>query len=121
MVTIRLICYFSVWVRTAREFSGAIDRGTDSLTGVIQSEFGDIEAQGKRLQSPLVGDWRLDISSERRDYAQRLRAPNKTPLHSSGLLSVSTASGCIDHPQMACFTFLGRQKTARFRCDNSFC
>ena len=51
-----------------------IDRGgTDSLTGVIQSDFGDIEAQGKRIQSPPVGDWPPDISSERRNYAQRLR------------------------------------------------
>ena len=50
-----------------------------------------------------------------------LGAPSKMTLHSNGLFPVWTASGCIDHPQMACFAFLASQKIARFRCNDSFC
>ena len=42
-------------------------------------------------------------------------------LHSNGLFRVWTASGCIDHPQMACFAFLARDENARFQCYDSFC
>ena len=49
-----------------------------------------------------------------------LRAPNKLNLHSSGLFSLWTASGSIDHPRMACFAFLARGKNARSRCDDHF-
>ena len=39
-------------------------------------------------------------------------------LHSSGLFSLWTASGSIDHPRMACLAFLARGKKARSRCDD---
>ena len=41
-------------------------------------------------------------------------------LHSSGLFSLWTASGSIDHPRMACFAFLARGKNAPSRCDDHF-
>ena len=47
----------------------------------------------------------------------RLRAPNKMNLHSNSLFYFWTASGCIDHPRMACFAFLARSKNAHSRCD----
>ncbi|MBN2316780.1 MAG: hypothetical protein JXM79_22825, partial [Sedimentisphaerales bacterium] len=46
-------------------FEGAIDRETDTLSGVIKSEMGDIQAEGKRIGGPLIGDWNLEIESER--------------------------------------------------------
>jgi hypothetical protein len=42
-------------------------------------------------------------------------------LHSNGFFRVWTASGCIDHHRMACFAFLARRESARFRCYDSFC
>ena len=56
-----------------------------------------------------------------RQVQKQLRAPNKMTLHSSGLFGLWTASGHIDHLQMACFVFLGRGKNARSRCNDSFC
>ena len=49
-----------------------------------------------------------------------IRAPNKMNLHSNGLFGLWTASGSIDHPWMACFAFLARDKTAHSRCDAHF-
>ena len=51
---------------------------------------------------------------------KRLRAPIKMNLHSHGLFSLWTASGSIDHPRMACFTLLAREKNAHARCDAHF-
>ena len=43
----------------------------------------------------------------------RLAHLRKMNLHSSGLFSLRTASGSIDHPRMARFAFLARGKNAR--------
>jgi hypothetical protein len=54
-------------------FEGTIDRQTDTLSGMIKSEMGDIQAEGKRIGNALIGDWKLEIASERGARTQRLR------------------------------------------------
>ena len=55
-------------------FEGSIDRETDTLSGVIRmAEIGEIQAEGKRIGGPLIGDWNLEIASERGTRNQRLR------------------------------------------------
>ena len=52
-------------------FEGTI-RG-DTLSGVISSEMGEVQAEGKLTGAPLIGTWNLDIESERGTRKQRLR------------------------------------------------
>lgn len=54
-------------------FEGTIQRGTDTLSGVIKSERGEITAEGKRIGAALIGTWDLDMESERGPRKQRLR------------------------------------------------
>jgi hypothetical protein len=51
-------------------FEGNI-RG-DTLTGTFKSERGEIKAEGKLIGAPLIGNWNLDIESERGPRKQRL-------------------------------------------------
>ncbi len=70
------------------------------------------------------------LTGKLEESLHRLRAPNKMSLHSSGLFSLWTASGSINHPRLACFhlrqgycgqvAFLARGKNARSRCDDHF-
>ncbi len=52
-------------------FEGTI-RG-DTLSGVIKSEMGEVQAEGKLIGAPIIGTWNLDIESERGTRKQRLR------------------------------------------------
>jgi len=51
-------------------FEGTIQG--DSLTGVIKSEMGEVQAEGKLIGAPLIGTWNLDIESEQGTRKQRL-------------------------------------------------
>jgi len=52
-------------------FEGTVRR--DTLIGVIKSERGEITAEGKRIGASLIGNWNLEITSERGSRKQRLR------------------------------------------------
>ena len=70
-----------------------------------------IDAVVRELE--IIGEAANQISDD-------LRAPSKMNLHSNGSFCFWTASGSIDHPQMACFAFLARNRIARSRCDDHF-
>ena len=53
-------------------FEGSIDRQTDTLSGVMKSESGEIKVEGKRIGTPVIGTWDLDLKSERGERKQRL-------------------------------------------------
>ena len=53
-------------------FEGTIGRETDTLSGVIKSERGEMKAEGKRTGTPLIGIWNLEATSERGSRKQRL-------------------------------------------------
>ena len=59
----------SQWEAT---FEGTVERGTDTLSGVIKSEGGEITVEGKRIGAPLIGTWNLEVTSERGSGKQRL-------------------------------------------------
>ncbi|MHC4949829.1 MAG: hypothetical protein ACYTEU_02410 [Planctomycetota bacterium] len=43
------------------------------LTGVFKSERGEIVAEGKRIGGALIGNWNLEVTSERGSRQQRLK------------------------------------------------
>lgn len=53
-------------------FEGTIDRETDTLTGALKSDRGEMAAAGKRAGSPLIGTWVLESTSDRGTRKQRL-------------------------------------------------
>ena len=53
------------------EFTGTVDWQTDSLSGVITSDWGEMPAQGKRVNADLIGTWDLDITADQFNYKQR--------------------------------------------------
>ncbi|MHC4117708.1 MAG: hypothetical protein ACYSWO_09395 [Planctomycetota bacterium] len=54
-------------------FEGTIDRQTDTLTGTLKSNRGQMAAVGKRAGAPLIGTWILESTSDRGTRKQRLR------------------------------------------------
>ena len=54
-------------------FEGNIQWQTDTLSGVIKSERGEITAEGKRIGAALIGNWNLEVTSERGSRKQRLK------------------------------------------------
>jgi hypothetical protein len=52
-------------------FEGTVRR--DTLSGVFKSERGEIAAEGKRIGASLIGNWNLEITSERGSRKQRLK------------------------------------------------
>ncbi|MBC8218692.1 MAG: hypothetical protein H8E73_09530 [Planctomycetes bacterium] len=65
-------------------FEGTIQRETDTLTGTLKSNRGEIEAVGKRAGTPLIGTWILESTSERGTRKQRLRInPDMSGLYGS--------------------------------------
>jgi hypothetical protein len=52
-------------------FEGTIKNHT--LSGVIKSDRGDIQVEGKRIGAPIVGLWELDITSDWGSWKQLLR------------------------------------------------
>ncbi len=53
-------------------FEGNIQRD-NTLSGMIKSERGEIEVQGKLIGGSLIGTWNLEVASERGTRKQRLR------------------------------------------------
>jgi len=65
-------------------FEGTIQRETDTLTGTLKSNRGEIEAVGKRAGTALIGTWILESTSERGTRKQRLRVnPDMSGLYGS--------------------------------------
>jgi len=54
-------------------FEGTVQRETDTLSGVIKSERGEITAEGKRIGAALIGIWNLELTSEQGSGKQRQR------------------------------------------------
>jgi hypothetical protein len=52
-------------------FEGTIQR--DTLSGVFKSDRGELTAEGKLIGGFLIGDWNLEITSERGTRQQRLK------------------------------------------------
>jgi len=80
-------------------FAGTIDRETDTLSGVINmSEMGEIQAEGKRIGGPLIGDWNLEIASERGTRNQRLRVnPDMSGLYGAlPIKKINFENGKVD-------------------------
>lgn len=56
----------------------------DALTGVIKSEMGEIEAEGKLIGSAAIGTWNLEVVTEWGTIKQRLRInPDMSALYGS--------------------------------------
>jgi hypothetical protein len=67
-------------------FEGTIGRD-NTLTGVISSEMGEVQAEGKLVGAALIGTWNLDIESERGPRKQRFRVnPDMSALYGSTLI-----------------------------------
>jgi hypothetical protein len=67
-------------------FEGTIGRD-NTLTGVIKSDRGEVQVEGKLIGAPLIGTWNLDIESERGPRKQRLRVnPDMSALYGSTLI-----------------------------------
>jgi len=54
-------------------FEGTIQRETDTLSGVMKSERGEIKVEGKRIGAAVIGTWDLEVTSERGSRKQRLK------------------------------------------------
>jgi len=52
-------------------FEGTIQK--DTLSGIFKSERGEITAEGKRIGASLIGNWNLEVTSERGNRKQRLK------------------------------------------------
>lgn len=52
-------------------FEGTVRR--DTISGVFKSERGEITAEGKRIGTSLIGNWDLEVTSERGSRKQRLK------------------------------------------------
>jgi hypothetical protein len=54
-------------------FEGTVQRETDTLSGIIKSEQGEIAAKGKLTGSALIGNWTLDVTAPWGSSKQRLK------------------------------------------------
>ncbi len=52
-------------------FEGTVKR--DTLSGVLKSERGETTVEGKRIGASLIGNWNLEVTSERGSRKQRLK------------------------------------------------
>ena len=79
-------------------FEGTIQRETDTLSGVIKSERGEIQAEGKRIGGPLIGDWNLEVTTQRGTSNQRLRVnPDMSGLYGAvPIKKVNFEEGKVD-------------------------
>jgi hypothetical protein len=74
-------------------FEGTIGRD-NTLTGVIKSERGEVQVEGKLIGAPLIGRWNLDIESERGPRKQRLVVnPDMSALYGSTLIKKINLDG----------------------------
>ncbi len=66
----------------------------DTLTGVIKSEMGDVEAEGKRVNAAAIGTWNLELDTEWGKLKQRLRVnPDMSALYGSMLIKKINLDG----------------------------
>lgn len=73
-------------------FNGTIQG--DTLSGIIKSEKEQITAEGKRIGASLIGNWDLDITSERGDRKQRLKVnPDMSGLYGAIVLDKVNLEG----------------------------
>ena len=86
-------------------FEGSIDRQTGVLTGTFKSDRGEIPAEGKRIGAALIGDWKLEIESERGTRNQRLRVnPDMTGLYGAlPIKKITFKDGKVDFPMVMQF------------------
>jgi len=74
-------------------FEGTIGRD-NTLTGVIKSEMGEVQVEGKLIGAALIGTWNLDIESEQGTRKQRLRVnPDMSALYGSTLIKKINLDG----------------------------
>jgi hypothetical protein len=74
-------------------FEGTIERD-NTLTGVIKSEMGDVQVEGKLIGAALIGTWNLDIESERGPRKQRLVVnPDMSALYGPNLIKKINLDG----------------------------
>lgn len=67
------------WTST---FEGTLER--DTLAGTFKSDRGEATAEGKRFGAALIGDWLLELTSDRGTRQQRLRVnPDLSGLYGS--------------------------------------
>lgn len=67
------------WTST---FEGTLER--DTLTGTFKSDRGEATAEGKRFGAALIGDWTLELTTDRGTRQQRLRVhPDLSGLYGS--------------------------------------
>lgn len=58
-------------------FEGTIDRETDTLSGTIKSERGEITVTGTRVGGPVIGTWNLETTSEQMGTLQQRLVVNR--------------------------------------------
>jgi len=74
-------------------FEGTIARD-NTLTGVMKSDRGEVQVEGKLIGAPLIGTWILDIDSERGPRKQRLVVnPDLSALYGSTLIKKINLDG----------------------------
>ncbi len=74
-------------------FEGTIGRD-NTITGVMKSEMGEVQVEGKLMGAALIGTWNLDIESERGPLKQRLRVnPDMSVLYGSTLIKKINLDG----------------------------
>lgn len=54
-------------------YEGGIRRHINTLSGVMKVQRGDIQIDAIRIGTPLIGDWYLDLTSDRGSRKQRLK------------------------------------------------
>ena len=82
-------------------FKGTIQR--DALAGTFTSEMGELEFEGARMGTEMIGTWNLEVTSERGTRKQRLRInPDMSALY--GALAIEKID--VDAGQMAFKTTL---------------
>jgi hypothetical protein len=88
----------STYQDTQREsaFEGTV-RG-DTLSGVMKSERGEIEVEGKLIGGSLIGTWNLEVTSERDTRKQRMRVnPDMSGLYGAiPIKKINLEDGKVD-------------------------
>jgi hypothetical protein len=88
----------STYQDTQREsaFEGTV-RG-DTLSGVMKSERGEIEVEGKLIGGSLIGTWNLEVTSERGTRKQRMRVnPDMSGLYGAiPIKKINLEDGKVD-------------------------
>ncbi len=78
-------------------FEGTVQRD-NTLSGMIKSERGEIEVEGKLIGAPIIGTWNLEVASERGNRKQRLRVnPDMSGLYGAiPIKKINLEDGQVD-------------------------